>query len=626
VQRTGCLPAGLADMPPGPELAAALERIELAAVPAAERLTVLEAWHRQDSHTRARFVRAMVAVGFADPERPDSAVELADPHLDWADEVRAALAWTRRAADGRADEAVALVVELPAVWAALERGQIDPPKASVFLRHLVGLPAAQIAHLCALVLPRARRWTSGEISRRLRRLIMEVDPVHYERRFRAAHARRAVSACVSEDGTATVTAHGLAPEDADAAVARVDRLAHLVRRGGHPGRLDQIRVDLFVGFLDGRLHTLTDQEIITALLHDAAAQTNAPRQPPARAQTRPTETTRAAVATPPAEAEPGIEPAQVTRVGAERAEVTDEATTRTGPGAGGSPVRARRGVHLQIALSTVLGLDQRPATLPALGPLPASRAREVLAAQHRARWRYAITGPDGRLIRAGALRTRPHPTDLGRPAREATDPAAPGLVDLLVDADLLTRLADPDSDLPVSWRPVLAEMRTARGRDLDDDPGARFPHTGLRRHVELRDRHCTFAGCLAPARNADLDHTRDHAHGGPTTADDLGPACRHDHGLKHRGWTLTQPTPGVFVWRSPLGCTYRTRAEPLLPPPPPPLPVPPEDDHCCDTASDTASEEERPDPPLIVWRPPTPTEDPRPPPTPTTDLDEPPPF
>jgi hypothetical protein len=169
-------------------------------------------------------------------------------------------------------------------------------------------------------------------------------------------------------------------------------------------------------------------------------------------------------------------------------------------------------------------------------------------------------------------------------------------------------------------------MRAGRGRDLDDDPSARFPHTRLRRHVELRDRHCTFAGCLTPARRADLDHTRDHAHGGPTTADDLGPACRHDHGLTHRGWTLTQPAPGVFVWRSPLGRSYRTRAEPLLPPPPPPLPVPPDDDPCCDSDSDTDSDTERPDPPLIVWRPPTPTENPRPPPTPTTDLDQPPPF
>ncbi|GAA4691686.1 hypothetical protein GCM10023215_30810 [Pseudonocardia yuanmonensis] len=35
---------------------------------------------------------------------------------------------------------------------------------------------------------------------------MEIDPDHYERLFRRAHARRAVSAYVTEDGTATIAA------------------------------------------------------------------------------------------------------------------------------------------------------------------------------------------------------------------------------------------------------------------------------------------------------------------------------------------------------------------------------------------------------------------------------------
>ncbi|WP_433508336.1 DUF222 domain-containing protein [Pseudonocardia halophobica] len=280
-------------MPPGPELGAALAEIELSAAPAAERSTVLEAWHRQDSHTRAGFYRAMVAVGYADPTAPDSAEDLPDPHLDWTDEVRAALAWTRRAADGWSDEACTLVRELPRVLAALHEGRIDPPKASVFVRHLAGLPPAQIAQLCALVLPRAPRWTTSQISRRLRRLIMEIDPDHYERLFRRAHARRGVGAYVTEDGTATITASGVAPETADAAVERIDHLAHRIRRCGHPGTLDQIRVDLFTGFLDGTLHTLSDDEIVhassstpvsppptTARPERRTRQSPAPRRPP----------------------------------------------------------------------------------------------------------------------------------------------------------------------------------------------------------------------------------------------------------------------------------------------------------------------------------------------------------
>jgi hypothetical protein len=42
--------------------------------------------------------------------------------------------------------------------------------------------------------------------------------------------------------------------------------------------------------------------------------------------------------------------------------------------------------------------------------------------------------------------------------------------------------------------------------------------------------------------------------------------CDHDHDVKHRaGWTVTQPEPGTFIWHSPLGGTYVTRGEFLLP-------------------------------------------------------------
>ncbi|WP_271214951.1 HNH endonuclease signature motif containing protein [Pseudonocardia halophobica] len=296
-----------------------------------------------------------------------------------------------------------------------------------------------------------------------------------------------------------------------------------------------------------------------------------------------------------------------------------------------------------MPLATLLGLDDRPAELPTLGPIPASRARDLVRAQLSAPWRFALTDTEGRLVRAGTLRRRPTVDDLACLAETAdtqsvdtgtgaasqtpvppTDPAAPGLVDLLVDATLLQRLIGDPTAVPPSWRPVLDEIATSRGRPLDDSPTDRFPHAALRRHVEFRDRTCTFTGCVAPAHGIDLDHTHDHARGGPTTADDLGPACRHDHGLKQRGWTLAQPEPGVFVWRSPLGREYRTRSDPLLPPPPPLLPVAEEDDPCC---ADPLDDLDRSGP-LIVWRPATDDHDdePRPPPHPATDLDEPPPF
>lgn len=80
-----------------------------------------------------------------------------------------------------------------------------------------------------------------------------------------------------------------------------------------------------------------------------------------------------------------------------------------------------------------------------------------------------------------------------------------------------------------------------------------------------------------PATGVDLDHTRDHSHGGRTVDDNLGPACRHDHVLKHQGgWSLAQPEPGVFVWTSKLGHRYTHRLAPIFDPMPDPLPPKPD--------------------------------------------------
>jgi len=69
---------------------------------------------------------------------------------------------------------------------------------------------------------------------------------------------------------------------------------------------------------------------------------------------------------------------------------------------------------------------------------------------------------------------------------------------------------------------------------------------------------CRAPGCNAPARICDIDHTIDHASGGLTSHDNLGLRCRRHHRLKHEGgWTLTQPKPGTFEWRSPDGRIYR---------------------------------------------------------------------
>jgi HNH endonuclease len=94
---------------------------------------------------------------------------------------------------------------------------------------------------------------------------------------------------------------------------------------------------------------------------------------------------------------------------------------------------------------------------------------------------------------------------------------------------------------------VIAEIATTTRANLgppNADPTARLPGAALRRWISVRDRTCVFPGCRVPAHRADADHTTEHARGGSTTDDNLGPGCRHDHRLRHDGgWRIVQTRP-----------------------------------------------------------------------------------
>jgi hypothetical protein len=88
------------------------------------------------------------------------------------------------------------------------------------------------------------------------------------------------------------------------------------------------------------------------------------------------------------------------------------------------------------------------------------------------------------------------------------------------------------------------------------------PH--LRRAVELRDRHCVFAGCEAPSHWSDVHHLLHWIHGGETSLDNSALLCERHHTKVHHGFRVERQPDGR--WR-----TYRPDdteillAEPLLP-------------------------------------------------------------
>jgi hypothetical protein len=97
-------------------------------------------------------------------------------------------------------------------------------------------------------------------------------------------------------------------------------------------------------------------------------------------------------------------------------------------------------------------------------------------------------------------------------------------------------------------------------------PLRRRPTAGDANYVKARDRRCRFPGCRRPARRAQIDHTQEHQHGGPSIPPNLGVLCWRHHTVKSEGlWKLKQPDEATFIWTSPLGRTYLVEPEILDP-------------------------------------------------------------
>lgn len=606
----GC--EALATMSPGPQLAAALAGIDLHQVLDGAAVQVLVASARQLAHQQAQFFTALVQVQRATVEQARceaaarSTATRADPWAarsaaEWVGaEISAALVWSRGKADRELCLAETLVEQLPLVFAELAAGRIDQGRAWTFADVLgcAELTDDQLRQICAAVVPIAAGLTSAQIRARLLRLILAVDPDYARRRYKKAVRERGVYGYLGRDGTATITGSGLGVDEAVAACERIERLAEEVKRAGHPASVIQVRADIYVRLLDGRLDAMTTEQMIATLLADpttlpdpdhttagaaARADHTAPSDtadPTERAGGQPDpcadDTTDAAVD---ARGDAGPEAGKPDRAqiadGRSAAPAPAGSVSAAGPADSAEPGPApstspppspRRGGEVRVGLGTLMHLDDHPADLPGWGPAIAEVARAMVGRQHRAEWRFAVTDLDGYLILAGVTRRRP------RGAGAAASECRGGVVEIHVPAEQLAQWAAERAACG-EWAPIVADIarqyadRDRHQRLLDGRPHDRFAHALLRRHVQIRDRTCVAPGCRRAARRCQLDHTVEYDLGGFTTAANSGPLCLGDHLRKHHGgWLLEQPRPGHFRWTSPLGRTYHTRGEPISPP------------------------------------------------------------
>ncbi len=367
------------------------------------------------------------------------------------DELAMRMGWSRPAAHRLVRDGRALQGGLMPVADAVREGLVDTPKLRVLTDRLHDRPYQLSWPVQQAVLPEAALRTPTQLAADIDRALLAIDPDDAARRLpRAIASRHVCHPRRLPDGMAGLWAV-LPAADAARIDTTLDATARAARAAGDPRTLDQLRAD-----------TLSDLATGHALLAGA---------------------TDCAAA-----------------VGGAAVPGTTDSST---PGAGSRAGRRAPGIRIPavridvtVALSTLMGLDDQPAELAGLGPVPAEQARALAV---DGVWRRIVTDPlTGAVLDVGRTRYRP--------------PRA--LADHVVVRDQVC--AGPGCTVP------------ADRCELD--------HT--------TEYHA------APANGAPT--------AGTTSADNLGPLSARCHRLKtDGGFTLRQVASGTFEWRTPAGLAYR---------------------------------------------------------------------
>jgi hypothetical protein len=183
--------------------------------------------------------------------RDAQAAAARNPHLAEyvRDEIAVALTLTPLSA-GRLLAAGAGLGRLPAVADALAAGQIDWPRACVFVDELLVLDLALARDIAAQLLT-AGRLTTSQLRARLRRAVLAADPSAAERRRKEWRTDTRVEAWDEPSGNSVLAGRELAPADVIAADAQLTADAAWLRDHGASGTLAELRAAAFIARLSG---------------------------------------------------------------------------------------------------------------------------------------------------------------------------------------------------------------------------------------------------------------------------------------------------------------------------------------------------------------------------------------
>jgi len=512
---------GTADlMGPGPVLAALVhaavgrDGAALASLPDDELLRVIRAARRMESRAVWTHLAAVREFAGRRTAAPGSASrcgfrEFAPEELAWE------LNLTAQAAEDQMAYACAVADRLPRTFAALAAGQIHPVHVLIIDNETALLSPEDAAKADEVLAQAAQSKTFGQLRGAAHRLVLKLDPDSARRKKEEAKKDAHVRRFREDSGNAGMVAREMPPDEILASWQHVEQRALDLRVAGIPGTLQELRVKAYLDLLQER-------------------------------------DSRQTQADPPGHPEGGDSPGGDSGpagsggpggVGGSGPGPRGHGPTGPGPEGAARPAARDTGpsiaaqVTITVPLGTALGQSEVPGDLVGFGLVDAETARDLLAAAGRhpdTRWCLTVLNPDGTAAAHGCVSGR-HRWPPG------TAPPGTGPPDFL-------------RSLKINFNPVIRGPCDHSQAEHGYRPSRKLQHL-----VNARNPRCSAPGCGRPAARCDLDHSIAWDKGGLTCSCNLAPLCRHHHRCKQaEGWFLTQPEPGVLVWKTPVGLTYTT--------------------------------------------------------------------
>ncbi|MGH3648206.1 MAG: hypothetical protein ACRDTM_13660, partial [Micromonosporaceae bacterium] len=170
------LPDGLAEMPPGPELARVLAELDRSQLNGHDLVTVARARTRLAAWAQGELLADLAEIAHCPAGGPDASPTRTPQVQEYAaDEIAYALRWTRRAAETQLGLALDVVSRHPALHAAMCAGELDLAKARVITDAVTVLDPPTGDRVIARVLPVVGEVTTGALRARLARLVIAED-------------------------------------------------------------------------------------------------------------------------------------------------------------------------------------------------------------------------------------------------------------------------------------------------------------------------------------------------------------------------------------------------------------------------------------------------------------------